>query len=354
MAYGTIIVNDYQPAFNVGDYIQSIAAMQFLPAGTSSILIDRDSISNYNNEDDVVKIIMNGWWMANPQNFPPSLSILPLYRSFHLRPRIEHMFFTHETISHLKKFQPIGCRDENTTRMMQAHGIDAYFSGCLTLTLGQTYKHQLQESSPVYMVDPFVGKFISKDIATSFFIFMRCLFVVVFKWKLINQIKNRIKETCPFHKKGYDLWLYSTKIGAIYSNVLGKKLLKSAIYRTHAIPGIKIPSHNGRLDYARNMLNEYSNAKFVITSRIHCGLPCLGIGIPVALVVSPNMIRSGRMGGLKNLFKQAFIKRGKCVLNKGDFEVKKIDVDYSFFNYNLYKKYADILINDCREFFFKE
>ena len=45
---------------NIGDYIQSLAALQYLPNNCSPIFIDRDSFQFYNGEN--VKLIMNGWY----------------------------------------------------------------------------------------------------------------------------------------------------------------------------------------------------------------------------------------------------------------------------------------------------
>ena len=33
-----------------------------------------------------------------------------------------------------KRFEPIGCRDENTVKILKEKGIAAYFSSCLTTT----------------------------------------------------------------------------------------------------------------------------------------------------------------------------------------------------------------------------
>ena len=351
MACGLIIVNEgTSPTFNVGDYMQALAALQFLPSGTAPILLERDDLSRTSDEHGMVKVIMNGWWMSCPSNFPPASSIQPLYRSFHLRPRIEKFFFTTDTISHLKKYQPIGCRDTNTAEMMQAHGIKAYFSGCLTLTLGLSYKHMSQDSSPIYIIDPFVGKFLCKDMFLSMSITLRCLYTLLFRSSLIIKVANRIKETCP-SKQGSGLWQYATRICAIYASSIDHALLENAIYRTHMIPAKCIGSHTERLEYARQLLSDYSKAKFVITSKLHCGLPCLGIGTPVVFVAASAMFRSGRLGGIIDLFRFALIKKGKCILNSKDFQQKSIGRTYHFSNYDRYMKYADDLMSDCQDFF---
>lgn len=34
----------------------------------------------------------------------------------------------------LRRFSPVGCRDERTMRLLLEHGIDAYLQGCLVAT----------------------------------------------------------------------------------------------------------------------------------------------------------------------------------------------------------------------------
>ena len=89
-----------------------------------------------------IKMIMNAWYMANPENFPPSKDIEPLYVSVHLNSSIVDKIFRPEVIEHFKNNQPIGCRDNHTRDLLRQKGIDAYYSGCMTLTLGYTYKRE--------------------------------------------------------------------------------------------------------------------------------------------------------------------------------------------------------------------
>ena len=122
---------------NIGDFIQSIAQKQFWE-GNDNGVIDIEFLKDIRT-DIPINAIMNGWFMWNPSSFPPPINVNPLYISFHLTPSKEKDFFTAETIEHLKKYEPIGARDCNTMRMMKAHGIDSYFSNCLTLTLDKSF-----------------------------------------------------------------------------------------------------------------------------------------------------------------------------------------------------------------------
>lgn len=354
--YGVIVVPGHStaPMKNIGDYVQSLAALQFVPINETPILLDREKLNTVKrNGVSEIKTIMNGWWMGNPNNFPPSNVIKPLYVSFHLRPRIEQAFFTPEVIEHLKANSPIGCRDGNTVKLMQAHGIDAYFSGCLTLTLGLTFKHQKVDDSKVYFVDPYVAKFISKDIILSVLSFFRSVFSFLLNMKKIARIAKRIKTTSNTKRRLFSLYSYATKIYSTYSNSFSPDVLENAFYYGHSISKAKHPTDEERLTIARDLLEKYSKAKFVVTSRIHCGLPCLGIGTPVILVISSGMIRTGRMGALKDFFRKGYVENGKCELCKEDFSLnngQKITSSYSFENYKAHLSYANDLIGKCKNF----
>ncbi|MCP6629181.1 polysaccharide pyruvyl transferase family protein, partial [Klebsiella pneumoniae] len=103
---------------NLGDYVQSTAAKQFLPRVDE--YITREGMHLYNN--DTVKMIMNAWYMANPENFPPSKKIDPLYVSLHLNSSIIDKIFRPEVVEHFKAHQPIGCRDNHTRDLLISKG----------------------------------------------------------------------------------------------------------------------------------------------------------------------------------------------------------------------------------------
>jgi hypothetical protein len=125
----------YSPDVNIGDYIQSLAARQFLPK--VDVYVDREKLYKY--EGEKIKLILNGWFLHNSKNWPPSDLIEPLFISFHLSPLSAKDILDEKGIRYLKKYSPIGCRDVYTKEMLIKHGIDAYYSGCLTLTLCKTY-----------------------------------------------------------------------------------------------------------------------------------------------------------------------------------------------------------------------
>ena len=120
---------------NIGDYIQSLAASQFLPSIDG--FVQREKLNQYSSEE--VTIIMNGWFMHQPENWPPSPQINPIFLSFHLNILAKDQLLSEKSVAYFKKHKPIGCRDFQSVQFLKSKNVDAYFSGCLTLTLGEKY-----------------------------------------------------------------------------------------------------------------------------------------------------------------------------------------------------------------------
>jgi hypothetical protein len=58
--------------------------------------------------------------------------------------------------------EPIGCRDRSTSKYLTDRGVDAYFSGCLTLTLDNINKKNKENATyNVDIVSPNNGKYIT-------------------------------------------------------------------------------------------------------------------------------------------------------------------------------------------------
>ena len=121
---------------NIGDDIQSYAAMRFLPS--VDYVIDREGMDTFESNGERVKAIMNGWYMYNKSNWPPSESIDPLWVSVHISKNdyfgIGERFLDGLGGEYLKYYAPIGARDVSTLELLRKKGIPAYLSGCLTLT----------------------------------------------------------------------------------------------------------------------------------------------------------------------------------------------------------------------------
>lgn len=139
--YGAMILS----SINIGDEVQSRAAMRFLPRIDE--FVHRETIKYFipENKENLTKVILNAWWMLKPQNFPPSKYIKPLLISMHIKKEIRNKFLTKEVKEYLIKNGPVGCRDLSTYKFLEENNIPAYFSGCLTLTLQRNYNIKRQD-----------------------------------------------------------------------------------------------------------------------------------------------------------------------------------------------------------------
>jgi hypothetical protein len=230
---------NYSRSRNFGDQIQSIAARQFLPKVDSNL--DRDYLSEYDSEEEI-RLIMNGWFMAEPQNWPPSKSIKPLLVSFHITHDYDanEKLFSPEAIEFYKNNEPVGCRDYFTLDLMKSHGINAYYSGCLTLTLQNNFK-AISKTDNIYMVD------------------------------VLYKVGGRSHDLIGKFKRK---WLIR--------QIIPPDVLQKAENITQVVP--KGTSKKKKFEIAEETLKKYASAKLVITSRIHCALPCVALNIPVIFI----------------------------------------------------------------------
>ncbi|EMB4081633.1 polysaccharide pyruvyl transferase family protein [Klebsiella aerogenes] len=303
---------------NLGDYVQSTAAKQFLPKVDE--YITREGMHLYNK--DTVKMIMNAWYMANPDNFPPSTQIDPLYVSLHLNSSIVDKIFRPEVIEHFKAHQPIGCRDNHTRDLLRAKGIDAYYSGCMTLTLGETYK-RTTVSDEVIFVD------IMHDSLT---------------------MKKLLKQPLRLGKR---ILTGRIKELVLRRNILQKyfddQVLDNAVYFDQMVPYIDA---NEGFKMADEYLKRLSAARFVVTSRIHTALPCLAMGTPVIFVNGgfKTAVDKCRFDGLFDFFNRIDIdKNGESSVNFA-FDGSKIGMNTVLQNKDLHIPFAKNLIEKCRNF----
>ena len=324
---------------NIGDYIQALASAQFLPQING--FINREELKDYDAEE--CKVIMNGWYMHHPEQWPPSNKIRPLFVAVHFNSLAINKLFTDESISYLKKHEPIGCRDTYTQKLLESKGITAYFSGCMTLTLGNKYKvENCQRENKCYFVDPY---FVTK---WTIFSLINNLCYLFFNWKNISIISNKYPE----NKKGLRKKLILTTFYREYKKIFTKETLINAEYICQQNTYYKnnFKTDEERLQEAERLVKKYARAKLVVTSRIHCALPCLGLETPVIFTENATQSEASacRFGGLRDLF--TIIKWEKNKLEP-DFNIKqKISINNPPENKKLWKNYAESLINTCKEF----
>lgn len=143
-----------------------------------------------------------------------------------------------EEIAYYNRYAPIGCRDERTLSTMRKYHIESYLHGCITVTL-PLRNTKRKKFDKIYIVDA----------------------------------PKNVKKYMP------------------------KDLIDKIVYKTHMHPE-KIEDPKALM---KEYYNEYKeNAGLVITSLLHCSVPCFAAGIPVLLV--KNKV-SYRFGWLEKLFK---------------------------------------------------
>lgn len=224
---------------NIGDDMQSLAARRFFD-GMPVAGLQREHLNSFEYYFAKYKLIMNGWFTHKPKRWPPAPTINPLVISFHLSPHVirrKRKFLSGATLEWFRRQSlrnGVGTRDFYTLRAFQEAGIDAYFSGCLTMTMKPNLG--LKKSDELLMID--VDE------------------------RAAHAISERTRS--PFRKE--------------------TQLIR---------PGMTQAS---RLHHVRRRFDELCSAKAVVTSRIHVAFPCLAIGTPV-LMVHPHPDNE-RFGGI--------------------------------------------------------
>ena len=308
--------------FNLGDYVQSLAAKQYLPQ------VDYFVGREYLNASDIqpCKMIMNGWFMYKVKNWPPSRAIDPLFVSFHLNATIaDKLLSISANVDYLKQHGPIGCRDYFTRDVLQQYGVDAYYSSCLTTTLP---KVDLPKTDDI--------------------IFMDVLF---------NQDHKSYYERVPKHYwrdrlKGKlpELQDHKTYLKTIFpSEIVEKAKFETAFYKA------KGSTIEQRMAEAQRLLNVFGTAKLVVTSRIHCALPCLAMGTPVLFVMGGlnNASDLSRLDGIVQHFNFLNLEPDldlSSIEGLNVVQLKDIDWENPLPNPENFKEYTAHLRNTCGEF----
>ena len=331
MLVGTVKV------INIGDYIQAVASEQFFDH--IDTYVERERLDEYKGEP--IKMIMNGWYMHEPKHWPPAKNINPLFVAFHVNSLAKDSLLAPESINYLKKYEPIGCRDLGTVDLLKSKGINAYFSACMTLTLGNKYKTD-KKSGKCYFVDPFYIIY-RKDIKTI----IRNLIELPFCFSSVKKIQKKMGKSSSFK----DL-LALVSFYREYKKLFDKKLLLEAEYICHENANFhtQFPTDEDKLNYAKTLVKKYAEASLVITSRIHCALPCLGLETPVIYVQNKQQAETSscRLRGLIDFFNVIDWDNGKLV---PQFLISnKITSKTIIHNKNKHNSYIENLIQTCKNF----
>lgn len=357
---------------NIGDYIQSIASKQFID--NLDGYIEQEEANVYSSKDGrKARLIMNGWFQWRAENWPPSQDIIPLLVSMHISPLKKDLLLTTEGIEFLKKNAPVGCRDLYTEKLLKSVGVPAYFSACVTLTLGKKYSVSVERKKGACFVDPYfeVPEIYVKDAEGKVFrnnkLLLKTLWYYLFHFRVINKLSKKefFGKYSPIgfldrNESKYRAKYKATLFYKSYSKMFSKKLLLNAEYITHFLDvDMKKDTNEDLLNYAECLIKKYSYKKLVVTSRIHAGLPCLAVETPVIFIANDEVISEsgkfntpGRLDGLLELFRVMNIStNGK--FNTADKVLKKIrkfSEETIFQNKQDYKIYAERLSRQLEAF----
>lgn len=264
MKYGLITFKETE---NIGDDIQSYAAKQFLPK--TDYYIEREKMDLFlPKKKEQVVTIMNGWYLHSKINFPISPYIYPLYISVHFSAYnsggIKTEYLNQYSSFFLNKYGPIGCRDHGTMQLLDEHGIKNYFSGCLTLSIKKD--KNIKKTNSICIVD--------------------------IDEKAEEKIKGVINDDTKIIKR---------------THILDKKKNMKLSWET-------------RFKNVKALLDTYQSAKLVVTSRLHCALPCLALDTPVLLLYDEDKAYTkDRLSDyaeiLNHMTTKEFISRGYKTLN---------------------------------------
>ena len=217
--YGTLSHNAHPSGlFNLGDEMQGFPGLQFLPY--TDTFIERDDLMASSGNKNITAFF-NAYWAGPGASWPPPSNVDPILLSLHIALHTQAQWARHG-IEYLKERGPVGARDIATLNFLREHGVEAFFSGCLTLLL-----------------------------------------------KNPNVDGQRTED------------IYMTDVISDFMELLPNEIQDKAIQVVHTS---KSKDNLVRFTEAYNRLRKYASAKLVITQRIHCALPCVAMGTPVIFI----------------------------------------------------------------------
>ena len=223
-----LVEREEDAIINLGDNIQTFGVeILYEMMGYNKNEIEEVNMYNFHDySSDKIIVPMSAFFSSELgyKVIPTSECILPLFIGFH-----SHDETILDNIEYFKKYQPIGCRDQYTRDLLEERGIEAYISGCASILLPKRKKTPKEDK--VFFVDT--------------------------PNELEKYIPERIRQNSEYisHVINVNTLNYSEKERKMYDEI------------------------------ARNLVNRYKNeATLVVTSRLHCAVPCMAMGIPVILV----------------------------------------------------------------------
>lgn len=231
MKFGNIIM-DRKGRCTVGDDIQLLAIehlYKYMGIDYDEVIrIPFSQLSDYDGEYVVLPLSFPFYGYTNGTNITNfSSKIIPVFLGFATMVKN----YNNTDLNYLRRFEPIGCRDQYTMNALRNSGIEAYLNGCLTATLP----------------------------------------------RLRNGFDGRKKIFC-------------VDIPESFLKYIPKNILENSEFVNHVVFPEDCP--NGTEEKAKEVYQKYvDEAKMVITTRMHAALPCIALGIPVILAKERFSIR---------------------------------------------------------------
>lgn len=233
---------------NLGDDIQSLAAKKLLPRVDGGVSRER-----LKHPDAPGVISMNGYFLGLC-DWPPSPDLQPFFFAFHVTPGSVAKICSPEGIAYLKRHEPIGCRDRGTMDILRSYGVDAFYSKCVTLTLPRRKESPSAAEGKIYMVG----------------------------------LSKAAVQAVPRH------------------------IRKSAVVVDQAKLRLPFLSPDLKEQLAQELLDVYARtASLVITSKIHCAMPCIAMGIPTVFIYDKNKKDDYRVNIINDLIGIQYVGEGR-------------------------------------------
>ncbi len=205
---------------NLGDYIQSYCIKQlFNSCSINPIRVDRDSFYHGDNVNLITNAII----------FSTSLPIKPIIPVFLGVSFVDNPLIPYQFDKYLKTYEPIGCRDIYSYNLCKKQNIDAFVSGCYSLTLPR-------------------------------------------------------RKVNPKHEK-----VFFVGIPESFKKYIPQKYLQNAVFIDQREVFYHYPLTEKDMYFLENkaekLVERYKNeATLVVSPLLHCISPCIAMGIPVILI----------------------------------------------------------------------
>ncbi|MCQ2522899.1 MAG: polysaccharide pyruvyl transferase family protein [Lachnospiraceae bacterium] len=290
----------FKETHNIGDDIWAFAQSLFYPH--IDYLIDNQSVYKFQtDQDEIVATIISAFVESwnNEIHFLLPESILPFFIGSYFKPTMWDYLKNEAMVRYLRQFQPIGVRSTSNVERLSAMGVNSYFSGCISLTL-PSFKNDCTKNKYICCVD------VNDEV--------------------VQYVKDKTRgENIEIKRFSHDVLRWN-------------ETEKEKYFSMNQIE---------RFELVKEYIDLYANAHCVVTSRLHCALPCLSQKTPVLLVLP----RDGRgVSDMEDRMSSYYSMLHVCY----DDNFANHTVEYDFkqppLNSDDYVKYRDLLNNNIQQF----